>query len=170
MLVAGVAELIVGAKWGAIISLRRAISGLPQRSISVIYQESSYGERHRPAAWISFASRGSGVQIPSAPPSSSSSQPLFDFWSLVTASSAPVNWSWLVRTSLVRTSPHQHMVRSSMVPTSNGELPSLMAICLVGAAVMSYGMYTFVHPFCTIWPVFTRGSSSARLYSQCSHT
>jgi hypothetical protein len=27
-----------------------------------------------------------------------------------------------------------------MVPTSNGELPSLRAICLVGAAVMSYGM------------------------------
>ena len=28
-----------------------------------------------------------------------------------------------------------------MVPTGNGELPPLMAICLVGAAVMSYGMY-----------------------------
>jgi hypothetical protein len=65
---------------------------------------------------------------------------------------------------------HQRMIRSSMVPTSNGELPSLMAICLVGAAVMSYGMYTFLHPFCTIWPACTRGSSSARLYSQCSDT
>jgi hypothetical protein len=59
--------------------------------------------------------------------------------------------SWLVRTS-----PHQHMIRSSMVPISIGELPSLMAICLVGAAVMSYWMYTFLHPFCTIWPACTR--------------
>jgi len=52
--------------------------------------------------------------------------------------------------------PHQHMIRSSMVPISIGELPSLMAICLVGAAVMSYWMHTFLHPFCTIWPACTR--------------
>jgi hypothetical protein len=163
--VAGVADRVVGAKWGAIIGRYWATSDLSSCSTSSIYQASSYGERHGPTAWISFASRGSGVQIPSAPPSSSGQRTLLDLH-VARRGSQVVKGSGLA----VGTSPHQHVVRSSMVPTSKRRTPSLMATCLVGAAVMSYGMYTFLHPFCTIWPACTRGSSSTRLYSQCSDT
>ena len=58
-----------GAKWGAILFLRQATLSLLKRSIYLCELASSHGQQQPATARPSFASRGSGVQIPSAPPS-----------------------------------------------------------------------------------------------------
>jgi hypothetical protein len=60
--------LVVGAKLGAIGGRHRATLSLLHCSIQAVQQESSDTQPHWPTPGISFASRGSGVQIPSAPP------------------------------------------------------------------------------------------------------
>lgn len=68
----GLALLIVGARWGAIIGRCEAIPSPLHRSISVVHQVPTYCQPHRAIARASFASRGQGSN-PSPPPSSSSS-------------------------------------------------------------------------------------------------
>ena len=60
------ATRIAGAKLGAIVRRRQATLSPFKRSIYVLDLTSCHGERHRATRSISFASRGSGVQIPSA--------------------------------------------------------------------------------------------------------
>ena len=76
------ARSLVGAKWGAIGARHQATWSLLERSIHEIYQVSRHNQTLRPTLGISFASRGSGVQIPSAPPSSCRSGGLFGFLAL----------------------------------------------------------------------------------------
>ena len=59
-----------GAKWGAIFSRRGATQGLPERSIIMLYLMLRHSETRRATVGSSMAWRGSGVRIPSAPPSS----------------------------------------------------------------------------------------------------
>jgi hypothetical protein len=65
---------LVGAEWGAIVGRHQATWSLLERSIHQPYQASRHNQTHRPTLGISFASRGSGVQIPSAPPRNSRSE------------------------------------------------------------------------------------------------
>ena len=58
----------VGAKWGAIVGRHEATWSLLERPIFSLELVSSYSEPHRPTVRVCFASRGSGVQISSAPP------------------------------------------------------------------------------------------------------
>ena len=53
---------------GAIVSRRRTTQSMLMRSIPGIDQASSYCGQHQPTGRISFASRGSGVQIPQLHP------------------------------------------------------------------------------------------------------
>ena len=64
-----------GAKLGAIIRRHQATPSPFKRSIYLPDLRSSHSERHRATAGTSFASRGSGVQIPSAPPVSAGQRP-----------------------------------------------------------------------------------------------
>src|SRR5207248_7050019 len=68
------ARSLVGAKRGAIVVRHQATWSLLERSIHEIYQASRHNQTLQPTLGISFASRGSGVQIPSAPPSSCRSE------------------------------------------------------------------------------------------------
>jgi hypothetical protein len=54
-----------GARWGAIVGRRRATRRLLKRSITGIYQSSSYSVRRQPTGEVSFASRelAAGVHL-----------------------------------------------------------------------------------------------------------